>query len=359
MLKLVVDLEIKKIIQDAIWAPSGDNSQPWRFEITGDKLKIFNIPTRDNPILNFQQSGSYIAHGALIENICLCASALGYEAVVTLFPRSTESDIIAEVSLNKSGRVADPLERFIKERHTNRKPYRTETLNNQVLNNLRQTEKQEYGRVAIISHRNKINEVAPALSVMEKIALEHKNLHRLFFGDILWSEAENRKGKPGLFIKTLEVPPPARLLFRILKFWSATRFANFFGFSHLASRGNAKLYTQSGAYAVILSSHDSPTGFVNAGRLTQRVWLTATSLGLSVQPVTGILFMGRRFLARDVDNFNSQHVNQAISAYETIKTQVGVNNKECLAMLLRIGYSEPPTARSARMSPQIQFGEEA
>ena len=55
---------------------------------------------------------------------------------------------------------------------------------------------------------------------MERVALETPALHKLFFGGILWSREENNSGKGGLYIKTLEVPPPIRLLFRLLKHWS-------------------------------------------------------------------------------------------------------------------------------------------
>ena len=65
---------IKKIINYAVWAPSGDNSQPWKFSLKGNQVSIFNLPEKDNPFLNFEQKGSYIAHGSLLENMNIIAS---------------------------------------------------------------------------------------------------------------------------------------------------------------------------------------------------------------------------------------------------------------------------------------------
>ncbi|MEK7138509.1 MAG: nitroreductase family protein [Patescibacteria group bacterium] len=354
-----MDPVIKQIIDAAIWAPSGDNSQPWRFQIIGDKLQIFNIPNRDNPILNFQQSGSYIAHGALIENLDLLTKARGYDSTIILFPDKTNPDLIAEITLarNESDQASDNLEQYINKRHTNRKPYQTGPLDNIAVEALKRVMGQEYGQLVVVTEREKINQLAPLLSQVERIALENKDLHRSFFRSIFWDKVKNQRGEPGLFIKTLELPPPARLLFKLLKFWSATCFANFFGFSRLASKGNAKLYAQSGAYIAIIPKQDDPVGFVNAGRLMQRTWLTATSLGLSVQPVTGILFMARRFLSGDTGNFTQKHIDLALSAYRKITLTIDVSNKNPIAMLLRVGYGKVATARSARMGPTVQLGE--
>ncbi|MEK7650491.1 MAG: nitroreductase family protein [Patescibacteria group bacterium] len=345
--------DIQEIIDLAIWAPSGDNSQPWRFQIIENKLRIFNIPNRDNPILNFQQSGSYLAHGALIENLNLLAKVRGYDSTIILFPDKTNSDFVAEITLvrNALGQVSDNLEQYVSKRHTNRKPYQTEPLDEPTAEALKGAVSQEYGQVVLVTDRKKIDQVAPLLSNMERIALENKDLHHSFFRSIFWNKVRNQKGKPGLFIETLELPPPARPLFKLLKFWPVTCFANFFGFSRLASKGNAKLYAQSGAYIAIMSKQDDPVGFVNAGRLMQRAWLTATSLSLSVQPVTGVLFMGRRFLSGDTGDFTQEHVDLAVSSYQKLRSIVGLSDQDTIAILLRVGYGKTATARSGRMDP--------
>ena len=108
---------IKEILNIAVWAPSGDNSQPWRFEVRNEKLYIFNIPDRDNPILNFKQSGSYVAHGGLIENISIASPHFGYSANVSLFPDAQNKDLVASVSFENTDKKDHPLFNYIKQ-HT-------------------------------------------------------------------------------------------------------------------------------------------------------------------------------------------------------------------------------------------------
>jgi hypothetical protein len=83
-----VDIErriFREIIADGVKAPSGENSQPWRFIVEGNVLYTCNIDERDKTPYNFSQHGSYIAHGALIENIAISASHYGLSSPGEIF----------------------------------------------------------------------------------------------------------------------------------------------------------------------------------------------------------------------------------------------------------------------------------
>jgi len=62
---------IRDILNDAIHAPSGHNTQPWRFALKKDQIRVFNVPNADNTAYDFKQRGTYIAHGTLLENITI------------------------------------------------------------------------------------------------------------------------------------------------------------------------------------------------------------------------------------------------------------------------------------------------
>lgn len=65
---------IQKILEAGAQAPSGSNSQPWRFEVAGGTISIIMLPEKDHPILNFRNRGTLLAHRALIENIVIAAA---------------------------------------------------------------------------------------------------------------------------------------------------------------------------------------------------------------------------------------------------------------------------------------------
>jgi hypothetical protein len=120
---------IQRIIEIAVKAPSGHNYQPWNFRLDGNSVKIFNLPKRDMTIFNFKQRGSYIAHGAVIENIEIAAKAMGYAVDLTLFPDNDNSEFIASISFEETDPSAEPLYPSIFNRSTNRKPYKKISLN--------------------------------------------------------------------------------------------------------------------------------------------------------------------------------------------------------------------------------------
>ena len=94
--------------------------------------------------------------------------------------------------------------------------------------------------------------------------------------------------------------------------------------------------------------------FINAGRLTQRVWLKTTKMRLGMHPVTGILFLARRVMAGEAKELSEEHIQLVKKSYETIKSSFGIENG-VIAMAFRIGYADKPSARCSRKSPEIVF----
>src|SRR3989344_5257251 len=94
--------DFEKIITDGVFAPSGENCQPWKFSIKGNKINIFNIPERDQSLYNYQQKGSCVAHGALIENMIVSSSQYGYMLNLDFFPRIDDPNLVATLTLDKA-----------------------------------------------------------------------------------------------------------------------------------------------------------------------------------------------------------------------------------------------------------------
>ncbi len=346
---------IKKIIEFGTYAPSGDNSQPWRFEVLNEnQINIYNLPEADNPLLNVGQRGSFIAHGALIENILIASSQLGYKCDLEIFPEGT-GEFIAKIILTEGEKKNESFFPFIKERLSNRKPYKKESLTlseKEILTNVGKTLFD--CRINLIDDKNSMRTIAEAMSVTEKVALETPELHKLFFDSIIWDEKKNEIGKKGLYIKTLEIPPPIKIIFKIIKNWSIMKFFNKIGFSKLASKGNENLYFSASAHgAIIVDNKDK--NFILAGRALQNVWLNATGLGLSMQLVTGLPFLNQKIESLESHPLSEENSSLIKDAYKKISLLFGLKEGEIVAVLFRIGKSDLPSARSKRMEPEIIF----
>ncbi len=346
---------IEKMINEAVSAPSGENCQPWRFEVSGSLIRVFNIPERDASLYNFGQRGSYVAHGALLENISVLAGACGFTAEIKIFTENSQSDLIAEVNLIPVSSAASPLAPFVLSRATNRKPYHAILLTPEEESELRSATQndKELEQVFLIDPEKK-QRAAQALSVNEKLLFQNRFLHDFFFSHIRWNAEEERRQPNGFFIKTLELLGPQEKALGLFRHWPLLRVLNFFGVSRQIAKDNAKNYASSAALVAITASrHDNAT-FIEAGRIFQRLWLTATKLKLGFQPVTGILFFMQRINGGAGDNFSPKEITLIQDAYQTLQEVFGAKGREIL-LIFRIGKADAPRARSGRLTPEIKF----
>lgn len=82
----------RRILELARWAPSGDNTQPWRFEIVSPtQMIVHGHDTRADCVYDLDGIASQLAHGMLIETIAIAATAFGRQlAVVEVAERGSD-----------------------------------------------------------------------------------------------------------------------------------------------------------------------------------------------------------------------------------------------------------------------------
>lgn len=350
----------KKILNESVWAPSGDNCQPWSFIVKDDHVDIINKKNDrfDHPFYNFKQKGSYLSHGCLIENIIICAKASGYRSEVIYFPKDDSNDCVARIILSPGEVSSDDLYGYIRNRVTNRKPYREKSLVDdtrlEVVNTVMELEGANAVKVMLAEGRENLTRLGVALGNNETIVLETEELHKTFFSHIIWSAEEEKVIGSGLYLKTMELPPPVQLLFKGIRHWPVQRALNRLGFSRKVAQKNAKLYSTGAAIGIIAMNNNSDRDFVIAGRVFQRVWLKCTRLGVSLHPVTGILYLMLRVVENDCGFLTPDQVKMITSSYRVIQSTFGVTDKT-IPMLFRLGYSERESAKSSRLNPDITY----
>ena len=344
---------VETIIRQAVYAPSGDNSQPWHFEIRGNDILVYNYPERDLPFYNYKQCGSHVAHGALLENISIAASTCELAAKINLFPRGVEDELVAIVTLSSQPGISpDLLAPFISKRVTNRRIYNKEAILPDVKAGIVAANQEEGVNVKFIDDPLKIKSISEASVVNEMTVLTTKAIHSFFFRHVVWSKEEEEKKRSGLFVKTLEMPRPQEIAFRLARFWPIMRAANFFGIYKKIAADNASLFQASASLVAFLSAGTEPKHFVAAGRAMQRVWLACSRVGIAAHPITGVLFLYQRVRAGTADGISSLQQQRIKTAYEVIVRETGVKDKSVI-FLLRVGFAPAPTATSSRTNPVI------
>ena len=95
------------ILDLARWAPSGDNTQPWRFEILGDEhVLVHGLDTRDHVVYDLDGHASQLAVGALLETLAIAATLEGRRAHIERRPDTPETHLLFDVRFQQESRLS-------------------------------------------------------------------------------------------------------------------------------------------------------------------------------------------------------------------------------------------------------------
>jgi len=333
-------------------APSGDNCQPWRFEVGPGFIDLYNVPERDYSLYNWGQRPSYIANGAVLENMAIAAAAKGYRLTIKVLPDSGTPELVARTYVERSGDSTHPLYDAIWKRVTNRKKYHAVPLSAEHLERLERTTSNGQ-RLLFITDTPRRSKLASLAALNERILFEDRRMHSFFFSHINWNDQQDRERKFGFLLKTFELPPLVQAGCAVLKHYPALQALNAIGLSNILTKMNSGIYATGAAIGAIVIPSRDINHYVGVGRLLERVWLTATSLGLHLHPLPGVALLMNRIADGDA-SLSRGHAQLVSGAYgemcKTVRVSDGV-----IALLFRIGHANPPTARTTRLKPDIRM----
>lgn len=341
------------ILRDGCRAPSGDNAQPWRFRVTGNVLQVINAAEKDTSLFNWQQRTNHVALGACIENIRLSAGSHGYRADIALLPDAADEFVVAEIALVPNAGAKAELANQIPVRASNRRMYEPRPIEVEKLAALTDLSGDD-GRIIVRTERDAINKLAHIVSAGEKLALENKSIHDFLFSHITWSKEEDAQ-KHGFLIDTFEFTPPQRAAFRFFSRWSILKLFLPLGISKAIAKDMERVHATAAAFGAVLTQGDTPQDFLRAGMLLERMWLTATSLGLSLQGVTAVGFLGPCVLAGEAVGLSGDHQRLLTGRYAELSNMYERREPEAFAFTFRLGYAEPPSAMTTRLEPLIEW----
>lgn len=344
-----------QLIDLARWAPSGDNTQPWRFSIVDDHhLRVHGHDTRDHVLYDYEGRASHIAQGALLETLRVAASSFSLAMHWTVEADGEARAPVYDVHFSAQPDLPpDPLFPFIEKRVVQRRPMRTTPLT--------------------AAQRAAIQEAAgDALTVHYFESLSD----RLKVASLLWHNAQIRLTCPEAFPVHKEViewrarfseeripeqavgvdPLTARLMEWVMRSWERVHFFNRYLLGTVVPRIQLDFLPAVFCAAhLLLRPSNRPSGledWVRLGMRLQRIWLTVAKEGLHLQPqLTPVIF---RWYARANRSFSSVAAlfenAQALSQVFERLAQCGPDDP--FFFFCRVGVSSPPWSRSLRLPRQ-------
>ncbi|HEY7199872.1 MAG TPA: ThiF family adenylyltransferase [Candidatus Dormibacteraeota bacterium] len=338
---------VRDVLDLARWAPSGDNAQPWRFERLGDRSFAVHARPGDD-IYDLQGHASQLALGALLETIAIAATTRGLLARVRRRAEDERTPVF-DVELVEDGGVAEsPLAPAIRLRRVQRRPMPSTPLTARQVSALREAAAPfELRLLASAGDRRRAARLNFANALLRLGTPETFDTHA---AAIEWNADRSEERMPD---GALGVNP---LTARVMR-WA------------LASRRRAAMLDRIGgsagpavemdllpglacaAHFVLVAAQppDSLDDYLDAGRAVQRFWLTATRVGLQVQPqYTPLVFAEYvRDRVRFTGDGRSWRRAQAIAV--RLAGLLGADTVERAVFYGRIGGGPPAAARSTRL----------
>lgn len=339
------------ILDLARWAPSGDNSQPWRFEIRSPRHVVVHAIAPQLGVYDLEGHASLVSVGALLETLRIAASADGF-VVHTALQRKSGADLARiDVRLEAAPDLAaDPLHAFILTRCVQRRAMRTRALDETTRKALDSSVGHTFEVVwfGTLRKRFRLSWLAVRSAKIRLTIPEAYEVHRQV---IEWDArtSEDRIPDEALGADRLSV----RSMRWVLQSWPRVQRMNRWFGGTLMPRLQLELIPglRCAAHFALLADHAPVTvdDHLAVGAAVQRFWLTATGLGVQLQPqYTPLAFAG--YTRRGIPFTQVASATARAEAITAMLEQIlGRANVERAVFLGRLGLGPPAAARSLRL----------
>jgi nitroreductase len=278
---------LRLILGAGVLAPSAENYHYLCFRVLEESVELLTTDHDSWRALPHRRMLGLMALGAVIENMALRSQTLGLEMRSSLFPDASRLDLVAALDWSRGFPRHDPLDAQIELRHTNRRFYSRAAIDAGILQEL-QTAASAQGGCTLVwmdSPRQRQRALS-VIRVAETERFRRRSLHQELFGAIRFEAGWEQTTDEWLPPVALEVEPPMRGAFKLLRDWRVMRASVWVG-AHwgLGFRAGYLPCALSPHIGVLMAHDDDPRiESVIAGRAFERVWLAATAEGLALQP---------------------------------------------------------------------------
>lgn len=277
---------LQEILEWARWAPSADNTQPWRFQVLGEReLILWYAPAREVGVFNLDHFAGHLAMGALLETLAVAATVQGLMAETHPEPGTLAYPWGIRVVLRAEAGVSpSPLVSAIPRRATQRRPMPFASLSAAQKDALEASVGKFSKILWLEGWANKLR-MASLLHRTGKVRLLMPETFVVHRDSIAWGAQHSDDRIPSQAIGA--DPLLQRIMAWTMKSQARVRLLNRIG-GHFLPRVEMDLLPAlaCAGHFIIWSEKplDESASQIEAGRALQRFWLTAETLGLQLQP---------------------------------------------------------------------------
>ncbi|MDC0718469.1 Rv1355c family protein [Nannocystis bainbridge] len=290
--------QARELVELAARAPSGGNTQPWRWLLRGGRLFLFHERARSESLADFRAMGGVAALGAAAESLRLAAHARGLELAQQVFPSADEPDLAA-VFERLAGPGPDALPHWHDElagalgaRNTNRKASPREPLDLAHHDALRDATCSISGaRLQFVAGDADLAEIADLIGIGDQQRIIDDRLNREMFREVRWTPEEAEATRDGITIDSLELSAADRAGLSMCRRQDALPLLRALGGGKGLRKSAAKAIASASAVGLLTMPRIGAEQFFRGGQALQRMWLVAHALGLAIYPMSTLPYL--------------------------------------------------------------------
>lgn len=340
------------IIDQARLAPSGDNIQPWLVKIVSDReWRIFKNQPNSISLSDYFRSGLYCGIGAFIEAIVIAASQHGFMVSVSYTEGIVPgTDYLASLVFEEQSDPSQhedlrPLYLALPDRRTDRRRYAKTAIDPDIIERMRESAARLGGRVIYVEDPALLHRLSKTFSKHDDFFWTGDEWGRGVLAKLVHRSGSAQVSSLGMPTDTLGLgwkgyflPLAFKAAYYIPWLWKLIGWQS----KHVSE----DLMQHSGALMLItLPKRREKKVFepgyrfeddLQGGRIMLRLWLLATTLGLSVQPTYALV-------AQMANEGNTKGRGRFLDLNRAVITEL-VNivpelERETLVFAFRIGQS--------------------
>jgi nitroreductase len=263
-----IEAQLGFLLRYAILAPSVRNTQPWAFSVQGNRIHLIADFRKTQPVADPDRRELYISIGCALENLLVAAEHFGLGHGIAYFPERGAPDLVATVTFEPGSTLSEARAgatlASILTRHNDDGVFRPAPV-------------PEWLRMRLLACCTE-----PDLQIL--LTGDRPFRHWI---DALTLEADRAEFADPGFRRELKYwvgqdvfgsPPVREQLQRAAS--AQVDFAE-----HVARRDHA-IVESAALLGLICTTGDSHLLHVRAGQLFERLWLTATAMGVNINPMS-------------------------------------------------------------------------
>lgn len=259
------------MIEQAAKAPSGHNTQPWKFKLNQNSIDIYPDFTKSLPVVDPDNRELFVSLGCAAENLCIAASHKGYQATVSI----DEINCVIQIQLAKqNSNTSSALFSQLSARQTNRSVYNGKMISDSNIESLKQSDPEPGVKVYFFKNGTpEFDRVAELIDEGNRRQMQDKKFKAELQQWMRYNKKHQDATRDGLSYAVFGAPNLPRFIAKFIISQTLNEQSQ--------NKRDRKNIASSSHFILFTTQNNTLEQWVNLGRTLERTLLKTTEMGIS------------------------------------------------------------------------------